>query len=131
VDTTGGAGRRGGGNGAVALVHHVARGGRGPGTGVAVAMDSDERTRGRGAFARMARCPLVATRAGGTFGTPVRVMRDLGLERLDRLFPHGARRMESADIGPLPDQIDRLRVTEMQVAGTKPTKGVPKASWCP
>jgi len=25
---------------------------------------------------------------------------------------------------PLPDQIDRLRVTEMQVAGTKPTKGV-------
>ncbi len=26
--------------------------------------------------------------------------------------------------GPLPDQIDRLRVTEMQVAGTKPTKGV-------
>ncbi len=26
--------------------------------------------------------------------------------------------------GPLPDQIDRLRVTEMQVAGTKPTRGV-------
>jgi S-formylglutathione hydrolase FrmB len=26
--------------------------------------------------------------------------------------------------GPLPDQIDRLRVTEMQLAGTKPTKGV-------
>jgi S-formylglutathione hydrolase FrmB len=26
--------------------------------------------------------------------------------------------------GPLPDQIDRLRVTAMQVAGTKPTKGV-------
>ncbi len=26
--------------------------------------------------------------------------------------------------GPLPDQIDRLRVTEMQVAGTKPIKGV-------
>lgn len=26
--------------------------------------------------------------------------------------------------GPLPDQIDRLRVTEMQIAGTKPTKGV-------
>lgn len=26
--------------------------------------------------------------------------------------------------GPLPDQIDRLRVTEMQVAGTKPAKGV-------
>jgi S-formylglutathione hydrolase FrmB len=26
--------------------------------------------------------------------------------------------------GPLPDQIDRLRVTEMQVAGTKPSKGV-------
>jgi S-formylglutathione hydrolase FrmB len=26
--------------------------------------------------------------------------------------------------GPLPDQIDRLRVTEMQVAGTKPPKGV-------
>lgn len=25
---------------------------------------------------------------------------------------------------PLPDQIDRLRVTEMQVAGTRPTKGV-------
>jgi S-formylglutathione hydrolase FrmB len=25
---------------------------------------------------------------------------------------------------PLPDQIDRLRVTEMQIAGTKPTKGV-------
>ncbi|SPM33583.1 membrane protein, partial [Mycobacterium rhizamassiliense] len=25
---------------------------------------------------------------------------------------------------PLPDQIDRLRVTEMQLAGTKPTKGV-------
>ena len=25
---------------------------------------------------------------------------------------------------PLPDQIDRLRVTEMQVAGTKPSKGV-------
>jgi S-formylglutathione hydrolase FrmB len=26
--------------------------------------------------------------------------------------------------GPLPDQVDRLQVTEMQVAGTKPTKGV-------
>jgi S-formylglutathione hydrolase FrmB len=26
--------------------------------------------------------------------------------------------------GPLPDQIDRLRVTEMQVAGTRPAKGV-------
>jgi S-formylglutathione hydrolase FrmB len=26
--------------------------------------------------------------------------------------------------GPLPDQVDRLRVTEMQVAGTKPTQGV-------
>ncbi|MEB3980718.1 alpha/beta hydrolase-fold protein [Mycobacterium sp. 663a-19] len=26
--------------------------------------------------------------------------------------------------GPLPDQIDRLRVTEMQVAGTRPDKGV-------
>ncbi len=26
--------------------------------------------------------------------------------------------------GPLPDQIDRLRVTEMQVAGTKPSRGV-------
>jgi S-formylglutathione hydrolase FrmB len=26
--------------------------------------------------------------------------------------------------GPLPDQVDRLRVTEMQVAGTKPAKGV-------
>jgi len=26
--------------------------------------------------------------------------------------------------GPLPDQIDRLRVTEMQLAGTKPAKGV-------
>ncbi|WP_243632852.1 alpha/beta hydrolase [Mycobacterium uberis] len=26
--------------------------------------------------------------------------------------------------GPLPDQIDRLRVTKMQIAGTKPTKGV-------
>jgi S-formylglutathione hydrolase FrmB len=26
--------------------------------------------------------------------------------------------------GPLPDQIDRLRVTAMQVAGTKPSKGV-------
>jgi S-formylglutathione hydrolase FrmB len=26
--------------------------------------------------------------------------------------------------GPLPDQIDRLRVTEMQVAGTRPSKGV-------
>lgn len=25
---------------------------------------------------------------------------------------------------PLPDQIDRLRVTEMQIAGTRPTKGV-------
>jgi S-formylglutathione hydrolase FrmB len=25
---------------------------------------------------------------------------------------------------PLPDQVDRLRVTEMQIAGTKPTKGV-------
>jgi S-formylglutathione hydrolase FrmB len=26
--------------------------------------------------------------------------------------------------GPLPDQVDRLQVTEMQVAGTRPTKGV-------
>ncbi|BCP39835.1 hypothetical protein MINTMi198_52050 [Mycobacterium intracellulare M.i.198] len=25
---------------------------------------------------------------------------------------------------PLPDQVDRLRVTEMQIAGTRPTKGV-------
>ncbi|WP_156686111.1 alpha/beta hydrolase [Mycobacterium sp. Marseille-P9652] len=26
--------------------------------------------------------------------------------------------------GPLPDQVDRLRVTEMQIAGTRPSKGV-------
>src|SRR6516162_10080569 len=92
------AGRGGVGDGNVVLVHHVDRRGRGPGTGVPVALDSDERTRGRGAVARMARCALVATRLGGAFGTPVRVVRGPGRERLGRLFPHRAGRVGSADI---------------------------------
>ncbi len=39
-------------------------------------------------------------------------------------FPTALAAWNQLTSGPLPDQIDRLRVTEMQVAGTKPTKGV-------
>jgi S-formylglutathione hydrolase FrmB len=39
-------------------------------------------------------------------------------------FPTVAAAWDQLTSGPLPDEIDRLRVTEMQVAGTKPTKGV-------
>ena len=39
-------------------------------------------------------------------------------------FPTALAAWNQLTSGPLPDQIDRLRVTEMQVARTKPTKGV-------
>ena len=39
-------------------------------------------------------------------------------------FPTALAAWNQLTSGPLPDQIDRLRVTEMQVAGTKPTRGV-------
>ncbi len=39
-------------------------------------------------------------------------------------FPTVVTAWNQLTAGPLPDQIDRLRVTAMQVAGTRPTKGV-------
>lgn len=39
-------------------------------------------------------------------------------------FPTALTAWDQLTSEPLPDQVDRLRVTEMQVAGTKPTKGV-------
>jgi S-formylglutathione hydrolase FrmB len=39
-------------------------------------------------------------------------------------FPTALAAWNQLTSGPLPDQIDRLRVTEMQIAGTKPSKGV-------
>ena len=39
-------------------------------------------------------------------------------------FPTALAAWNQLTSGPLPDQVDRLRVTEMQVAGTKPSKGV-------
>ncbi len=39
-------------------------------------------------------------------------------------FPTALAAWNQLTSGPLPDQIDRLRVTEMQIAGTKPAKGV-------
>jgi len=47
-----------------------------------------------------------------------------GPERLGGLFPTVVTAWNQLTAGPLPDQIDRLRVTAMQVAGTRPTKGV-------
>ena len=128
VGAAGRAGRRGGGDGTVALVHHVAGCGRGPGADVAVAMDSDERPCGRGDVARLGGRPLVAARAGGTFGAAVRVVRNLGPERLGRLFPHGGDRMESAD-GGAACPIRSTGYGSPLCRSPEPDR--PRASWCP
>lgn len=39
-------------------------------------------------------------------------------------FPTALAAWNQLTSGPLPDQVDRLRVTEMQIAGTRPSKGV-------
>jgi S-formylglutathione hydrolase FrmB len=39
-------------------------------------------------------------------------------------FPTVVEAWDQLTMQPLPDQVDRLRVTAMQIAGTKPTKGV-------
>ena len=48
----------------------------------------------------------------------------LSLNQWVGYFPTALAAWNQLTSGPLPDQIDRLRVTEMQVAGTKPSKGV-------
>ena len=63
--------------------------------------------------------------AGGAFGARcARCARAWRLNVWVGYFPTVLAAWNQLTSGPLPDQIDRLRVTAMQVEGTKPTKGV-------
>ena len=103
----------------------LARGGRGPGTGVAVAVGRDERA-GRGAVLLLGWPGARWWRRGlAVLSVPLCVLcATLALNGWVGYFPTVLAAWDQLTSGPLPDQIDRLRVTAMQVAGTKPAKGV-------
>lgn len=81
-------------DGAGVLVRHLDWGCWGPSTKVVVAVGNFKWASCGRTVAGLVRCPLLAPWSGAAVGAAVR---NLGLESMGRLFPHGASCLESID----------------------------------
>ena len=104
------------------------RGGRRPGAGVAVAVDRDERAGRRRAVAGLAAAPAGGGAGVAVLSVPLCVLcASARVERVGRLFPHGAHRVEPADrrAAARPDR----SAAGHRNAG-RGDQAEPRASWC-